>query len=184
MYMYACIVFQNMIGGFTIIQISLGPYVLHNARDTPLKVDCFNYMIDKNITLDTAFDLGVSRGCLMAVSQTYSEENKEGYQKCACKSFETKQGVVKKPDTTIIDSSSTTTITTTNLATNPATKTSTNPATNPATKSSTNPATNPVKNPAPNTVTTPSPVDNQASSHFTMIDSMLTYVMILIPLLM
>ena len=140
---------------------ALGSYVLHKAIDTPLKVDCFNYMIDDDITPDQTFELGVSRGCLMAVSQTYSEENKEGYQKCACKSFETKPEIVRKPDTTIIDSSSTTTET--------------------ASKSSPNPATNPAKNPEPKPP--PPPADNQASSNFKTIDSMLTYVMISIPLL-
>ena len=143
------------------ILILLGSYVLHNATDLPRKVDCFNYMIDDRITPNKTFELGVSRGCLMVVEQTFSTENSKGFKKCVCNNIENKPEIVRKPDTTIIDSSSTTTET--------------------ASKSSPNPATNPAKNPEPKPP--PPPADNQASSNFKTIDSMLTYVMISIPLL-
>ena len=90
---------------------TLGSYVLHNAKDTPLKVDCFNYMIDKNITLDTAFDLGVSRGCLMAVGQKKSLNDSKDYQDCTCDEFEKKTEISKEPDPTTPDVPSKTTIT-------------------------------------------------------------------------
>ena len=97
----------------------------------------------------------------MVVEQTFSTENSKGFKKCVCNNIENKPEIVRKPDTTIIDSSSTTTET--------------------ASKSSPNPATNPAKNPEPKPP--PPPADNQASSNFKTIDSMLTYVMISIPLL-
>ena len=140
------------------INISLGSCVLHNAPDAPLKVDCINYMIDDKITPNKTFELGVSKGCLMVVEQTFSTENSKGFKKCVCNNIKNKPEIVRKPDTTIIDSSSTTT----------ASKSSPNLATNPS--------TNPGKNPVPTL-----PVDNQASSHFKTIDSMPTYVMISIP---
>ena len=153
------------------ILILLGSYVLHNATDLPRKVDCFNYMIDDKITPNKTFELGVSRGCLMVVEQTFSTENSKGFKKCVCNNIDDKPEIVRKSDTTVIDSSSTTT----------ASKSSPNLATNPSTNPGTNPATNPAKNPEPKPPSPPA--DNQASSHFKTTDSMLTYVMISFPLL-
>ena len=91
--------------------MSLGSCKLYNAPDIPRKVDCFNYMIDNDINPNKTFEFGVSRGCLMAISQKKSLNDSKDYQDCTCDEFEKKTEISKEPDPTTPDVPSKTTIT-------------------------------------------------------------------------